>query len=928
MDDTVLQTGEEQTQTTRQSFGPDTEQRQAVERNLGKLADPECAKEIIRLFISQDPLHKKHRAQWKVNRLRKDGVTGVALIKRTDTQEWKAYAPPGSSRQVPALNKAARLCRLLRATLFVDPPVPEATPSTDADEDRDSAELSTRALIDLGSEGNLDNAGTAEQACELSSIYGSGFRHYYTDPQGGGLRPMQVQATQAATSFNPADPKSSLLDPTTGQMAPPPYVTRYVLSGGQLTDDPKDKNIQQVWTPKLCVEVLSARHVRFLPATARDIWRAQGVVIAGFITLDELRLRIGDKVPSDAASLKKLTSKPSEDVLDLLPGGRANVRVLEQEKISGDSLVFVVRIYYKQGPAYPMGFYGIAAGQDMLLYRSEWYNKEAKEPLDLPVDQIKQIDDEDDQYGIGLMQVVGPANEIRAGVLGSQLEHLDRFLNRKVFYPITAPLQARAAQASTGTYIPTTPGGIPKTEDVPDFPMAAVKMFDQISVEMDHESGLEPPASGENPPNVQSGVHARTIIEQVNVGLSDVRNNLLRGLIRGWRIQLQLVRKDYRIPQRIGWVGDDGEYKEKSWRGADLGTTRDVMLHKGSLSMLAPSAKLAVAEQMSQMMVGQEPVLSAEDLRRIVIGNVGGLIGLEDDPHRMRVRRQIGQWREGPPAGWQPVAPPIDPGTQQPAVDPATGQPLQAQDPVLGPMWAPVPADDDPQVAMLRQHELGRLTASSRYSRWPVEWRAPVDAEYLRMRAAAGIQTASDVQAAQQAPIDAQNNMAQATQQYTDQAAQLGQAVQALQQQMDQLVKEFGPATEQALEPLQAEMKQLEKAVKELASGQADGTKDLVMVAQNVDKEINKLQAELKSSLEALEQQVEQKVKAVAAVPAAAPAAPAPAAPPVFNVHLPARGPARITKQPDGGFRIADEELAEGEPPAPAPTPKPKPKGK
>jgi len=876
----------EGTQTKRQSFGPDTESGKSQERNLTKLAGPDCAKEIIRLFVSQDPIHKKHKAQWKVNKLRKTGVTGVVLIKRQDTQEWQAYAPPGSARQVPALNKAARLCRLLRATLFTDPPVPEATPASDSDEDRDAAEFSTRVLIDLGNEGNLDNAGSAEQAFDLSSTYGSGFRHYYTDPQGGGLRPMVVQATPKALRFDLAKPQSSLLDPETETVAAPPYVSRYVRNDLSLTDDPRDPNIRQVWTPKLCNEVLSAQHVRFLPPTARDIWKAQGVVIAGFITLDELRTRLGaDKVPSDAASLKKLVAKPSEDVLDLLPGGKGNVKVLELEqgKISGDSLVFVVRCYYEQGPAYPFGFYGIAAGTDMLLYRGEWYNREAKEPLDLPVDQFKQMDNEEDQYGDGMMTIVGPANEIRAGVLGSQLEHLDRFLNRKVFYPINAPLQARAAQAATGTYIPTTPGGIPKTEDVPDFPRAAVEMFQDISEEMDHESGLEPPSTGQSPPSVQSGVHARTIIEQVNVGLSDIRNNLIRGLIRGWRIQLQLVRKDYKIPQRIGWVGDDGDYKEKEWRGSDLSTTRDVMLHKGSLSMLAPSAKLAVAEQMSQMVVGTEPVLSAEDLRRIVIGNVGGLIGLEDDPHRMRIRRQIGQWREGPPAGWQggrPAEP--QPATASaatgqvladPQAAPAPPTPLEpAPDPVLAEMWAPVPADDDPQVAMLRQHELGRLLASTRYSRWPVEWRAPVDAEYLRMRQAAGIQTVADQQAAAQQAQDAQQQQVDVTQQYAAQVQQLQQQIAALAQQLSSLAKNLGPAVQEQIKPIQQALQQVAAEVKQLASQQGATTKDMLVVARNVDTELAKHKKAVNK--------IAGDVAALKAPPGAAPVAP-PTQPPL-----------------------------------------------
>lgn len=842
------------------------------ERNLMKLKGEEQAKEIIRLWIVQEPLHRKHKAQWKVNRYRRGGTTGVLLIKRQDTQEWQAYAPPGSSRQVPALNKAARLCRLLRSTMFVDPPVPEASPASDADEDRDAAEFSTRVLIDLSNEGNLNNAATAERAFDRGSIYGSGFRVYHVDPNGGGQRPYAVQAIAAAQRFDPTNPESSLIDPTTGQIAPGPYVTKYVREDFTLSDDPRDPAVQMRWLPKLKQTVQDGRHVRPLPAVCSDIAEAQGVLIGNWATLDTLNSLFPKSMPQDEETIKKLLTRPNEDVIDLLPGGRSNRAVLDTSKINGDSLAFTLTCYYKQSGAYPFGYHGVAAGNGILLLPGEeWYDREAREPLELPIDQFKQMDDgehPDDFYGEGSMQITGPGNEIRAGVLGAQLEHLDRFNNRKVFYPITSPLTPKTMQAATGTYIPVTPGGIPKTEDVPDFPHATSEMFETISAEMQSDMGLEPPATGQNPSSVQSGLHARTIIEQVNVGLSDIRNNQITGLTRGWRIQLQLVRKYYTVPQRIAWTGDDGVYKEREWRGADLGSTRDVMLHKGSLSMLAPSAKLAVAEQMATMMVGDQPLIEAEDLRRIVIGNVGGLIGLQDDPHRLRIRRQIGQWSEGPPKGWTPQPPT--------AVDPVTQQP--APDPVLGKIWAPVLVDEDRMVAFVRAHELGRLLAGTKYQRQLPEWRAPVDAEYDRMRHAAGLQTVAEEQAAQQAVVQQQQQQTDTVAQYTQQVADLSAVAKQLQQQVAQAVKAIPQIVQQSVAAVVQGVEVLAEQVQNLAKAQEAGTKDLVQVAANVDKEITKLRKELEASAAALEGAIDTKVgaveKTVAAIPPPAPPAP------------------------------------------------------
>src|SRR5437879_727073 len=143
----------------------------------------------------------------------------------------------------------------------------------------------------------------------------------------------------------------------------------------------------------------------------------------------------------------------------------------------------------------------------------------------------------DDCYRCGMMQCFGPANDLGSGAPSVMLEHQDRFLNRKVFVPITSTYQPKSAQAMTATRIPINAGGEPKYEDVPDFPEALTKMFELTSVEMEHESGLESHVTGENPPGVTSGLHARTIIEQVHLGLSDIQQNVVRFLTRDWRIQ-------------------------------------------------------------------------------------------------------------------------------------------------------------------------------------------------------------------------------------------------------------------------------------------------------------------------------------------------------------------------------------------------------
>jgi hypothetical protein len=490
--------------------------------------DPtEVAKAVLKDWSDQNRLYKRRVQQWRVNRARHANIPGVFLIKRTDTQEWVAWFPPGTQRQVPALNKAARVARVVRALMFVDPPVLEAVPAGDNDEARDAAEFATRALTDICSESQLDDTHKAAEAFDLASIYDSGYRRYYLEPNGE-QRPMEVKAHPAATAINPQDPASSLVDPGTGLPSPGPFVTQYVRQDYTLANTAEDPQLIQVNMEALRSEVLKASQVRFLPATAKDIWDAEGVVIGAYRPLGEVRRCYPKGVPLEPDKLAEMCRYYPEETDDLVPGGKPTRDALTSKEPDESTLVWTVTTYWEAGGRFPKGFYAVAAGEGVLLARDIWYDSRNNKRLDIPVDQLRQFADPDNAHGSGFFSILGAGNEIRNAQIGGMLEHQDRFLNRKIFYPVNSSLQAKSQQALTGTYVPISPGGQPTAETVPDFPSAIMDMFNLISSEMDSESGVQPPATGQNPPSVQSAIHARTIIEQVNVGLSELRTNVIR----------------------------------------------------------------------------------------------------------------------------------------------------------------------------------------------------------------------------------------------------------------------------------------------------------------------------------------------------------------------------------------------------------------
>lgn len=735
--------------------------------NLLTMDKDALAKRLLADWNASNRHVKSIKEQWKVNRARAKGFTGVALIKQQD--ENRAYIPVGARQSIAGMNKAARLKRRLRATMFADEAKPDAVPSSDEDEDRDSAEMSTRVLEDLTSEGNLHLHQAMGDGFDLGSDYGSGFLRFWVDEQGGGNVPEEIEATPAATSAQ----QPFVPDPITGQMVP---TLRYVMPDGTLTDEPGQAN--RIWLPKIRMELLTGRHVRFLPHTTRDLWEADGVMVGAMVPLSavlQMFPALAD-LPEDKRG--EITQGRPEDFKDLMP---VNKRETGREQ---ERYVFVLSRYHVQSPEYPKGAYIIAVGNGYVVHRGVWFDEENDKPLDIPLTQIAQYHEEDNPYHQGLMELLGPGNEVRSLVLGSFLEHLDKFLNRRVFLPLNSVLRPEQLQMPTGGVLQVNPGGAPAYEELPDFPSIAEKMYTITTADLDDESGLQEAAQGLAPDTVKSGIHAQQIVEQVIVGLSELRQNVQRAYVRAWRILLQLVRAYYTVPQKLRWVGEDGRYKVEEWTGSDLGTTQDVRLARGTFTQLSPVHKANLALQYFQVVDEQgNRLLSLSDVQHLLTGNVGGYLGLRDDPHRNRVRRQISEFMEGPPQGWQPPPPQVQ-------VDPMTGQQRQVQppDPVLQKLagiWEPLPVDAEPMVARLRAEELGRALAGSRIRRFHPLWRQSLAQAYEQARAAAGIVT---VQEQQQAMMQQQQAQQQAEAQKAEapvRAKQMDQRQRMAERQMD-----------------------------------------------------------------------------------------------------------------------------------------------
>lgn len=681
-------------------------------RNLLTMKKSLAATTMRKLWEAQENYFDRRFATWKVNVLRHMGYHNVSL--QSDGNKWDYYIPPNASPDnIPMISKLAEILRKLSSIMFSDPPAPHVEPAAWTDDEVYAAEIAKRVLEDVDSESMLNEVTQFRRAFMKASDYGSGFIYYYVDPTGGPVSPVQIEAHPAAETVQHA-----LTHPETGKPLPPPYTRRYVGPDGKLSERRRDAKFRPL--PALKSRVLTGRNVRFVPHNAADIWDADGVLIGEFITWGRMKNLFEE--------LRKLPDDVEDQILSYRPPRAEDIASWDQDLNVGtnnkdERLVWVMTAYYKRTALYPNGARIITVGGRRVVFRGEWKTDlpdGTTEVLDIPLTQITHWNEgREDGYGVGSTEILGRADEFLATQYAMIIEHLDRLNHRKIFVDVHSIINESDLYRRDKRII-RTQGDRPVYEDVPPISRDVLAAYVQTEENMENALGLGDTAQGLEAPSVKSGRHALAIVQQAQAALSEPRQNIERAYTRAGRIKLQLVRKYFKQPREAGWTTEDDEYRLDSWSRVDLGNARDVRVRPGTLTMLTPVAKAQLAEHYYTL-----GILDQFRMYDIFAGNLGGTLGLEDDPNRLRIRRQIAEWKNGPPEEWQPQEP-------QQQLDPTTGQPIMVNpvDPVLEKIWEPVPADYLPPVAQVRINELAKLMASKKYVMKPQQWRARVEQEF------------------------------------------------------------------------------------------------------------------------------------------------------------------------------------------------------
>jgi hypothetical protein len=431
--------------------------------------------------------------------------------------------------------------------------------------------------------------------------------------------------------------------------------------------------------------------------------------------------------------------------------------------ITDEAVVCVLCLYFRSCATAPLGAKLCITGADEPLRdtRKVTIGKDAAARtviLPLPLAWFRWAEDTatGDPKGTAGIEALGAHEEIRAKALSYVLEYMDRFGSPRTYLPMTSTMQADDFRMGGDVPVRIAPGEQPFFEQVPPLSNVVSQVYETQGTEMDTASGLEEAARGVSSPGVKSGVHAQQIIEQALVALAGTQQNAHAFICRLWRNELEYIRAYVSVPRQLAYLGESGDVLTRAFTGADLIGAGDIQVARGTGTMMARSVKTGLAREELQMAMQTGDQMGVMRYQRAITGNTTPLLGLQDDPHRARIARQIGLWRDAATKQHEPPMPP-DPM----AVD-AMGQPMPMPDPVAdaaASLFAPNPTDDLPAVAPIRFAELSDVIASRTFMQADPRYQSAIYAEYERMRQAAGVQTRAEQAAMQQQQAQQQQQM-------------------------------------------------------------------------------------------------------------------------------------------------------------------------
>lgn len=738
------------------------------------------------------------------------GYPWSTLEKEPNRDIYKHSLPYGSKaiaiQAVP--NKVWKSVNQTVEALMVDFPAPSAEAIDDSEDAENAADVADRFLTQDGSEQGTNDYALFHDRVTRALTCATSYIEYWADPVGGGYVPYQIHAhPQAVDPSNPLLGPNG--EPTTDHVLR--YVTGPLTPegtpgpGATFTENPADAAPQ--WQPKLRAAKWGREHVLCFPEHAR-VEEAEKVIVVGYCTIGEAKRRWKQVGAMESDQLEALCNWTPERYMSLLPPHQrarwrqADGKNKDKASASDERIMFYYHGYVRACPEYPKGadvvvsgaLAGLILASDNLSAQVPAREKKAEPgmpalaaenpaPLSAPVQQaspelqaapdgmlpqspkkhetrcmeipVVQITprrdpDELEPTGRAYVEMIAGACENNAVLAMRYVEYLTKALTNPSVIQSTSPIegwQVEEARATGDLLILNGPDDAPVALPLQAIPADFFRMYELTDENVNSMASTERAASGSSQSQERSGKAIQLAVSQNNVSLSGMNTEINNAYARACRIKVQLATKHFSTAQQIGYIGEDGAYKQDEFTGHDFALIGKVSIKAGTGTLIPPDQKVQYLANLQG-----SGLLSPEEAMEAARPAYAKRLGLPDSPHEQYVERCIDAWLKGPPtptweqefaaaqqqlAAWKanvstivqgqlaqggqpnPMAPPPEAG-------PAPQMPFNP--------FQPRPNDDEPAVAMIYVRKLSRIISSVKWSEFGPGWRQILTEKYLLAR--------------------------------------------------------------------------------------------------------------------------------------------------------------------------------------------------
>lgn len=618
------------------------------------LPDKKLAKIMRTRWDRHERVWRRKRTDLKVRFLRFKGVQAAQVDPRDPSRVWLPSLRGHTMKSLPDVSQIERSVHRHIAQLTADEPVMEAVPRNSTDEDRDAAEAATFALQGEAERMRLVNK--LRNVMEKAAIFRSGFWYFWWDEWDG-----------------QREPARKYID---GELV-------FVDEGGNPVATQEEAAM--IKPGNLKCETYTPFHVRFSGGSYAH--NAREVLLGDLVPLRDVMDRWGDKLAK--ATLEELTTgvpahselyfEDDQDVTfryeddwdgdgdDEILGLEAGALDEGEHSAILDRRVFVLKYFHKPTIQYKDGIEAISVGKHVVHKKGLRWGV-------IPVVQFKFLHAEDDELGIGLVDLLMGPQELISFVHGQVLRLLQS-LRRRWFLPQGSQISAQSLLNPTQSVIQYNPAaGPPTPEQAPEVPNSLLTWLTKFEERYDDQSGIHDTMQGKHVPGVSSGRHAEALRsgDETLLGLS--RTQIEEGLRAGFMVILAAIKREWVTERRVRYWGEDREYIDRHFMGAQFGDTADVILKKGTLLMLTPAQKTETIYGFAQI-----GLLDMQEARKLapLVDSAG--ISVSEDPHYQSARRDIERFLNGPDeeqlAAYESMQMLISNATQQAQLMVQTGDP-------------------------------------------------------------------------------------------------------------------------------------------------------------------------------------------------------------------------------------------------------------